>query len=408
MKVSVKGFIYHKAAERFVDCFDRYGYNLSTNKFAISDGVSKSFFPDIWAELLVNDFIKKDDRIDLFNLNEYKNIQKEWIKKVGEIVAKPDQKYFVKNFFIQGRSAAATFVGLHFFKEGNILKWEAIALGDSFLFFVPENFVPENFNENKIFRLSSQNNLHFNNFPDFFDSRNPDNKGKIKQKNKDLKSGTFYLMTDALAEWFVYHPLNAIEIINNWKSQKDFQDSIDSLRKIDLTNDDCAILQIEIQENYINDIVYDKVDVTDYSELLRLEKEKMIVDAPIPESFDVEKKIYNSTFNDSLPELVKLDNYYSDNGEKKKDTGERKETKGVENNFLPDQIIIENEKKNSEKINIEFKINNKESESSFLNLIIRKVLAPFDIVYLHHKSKPKEFKNNIPSDSDVKSTTDKF
>ena len=172
MKVSIKGFVYHKTAETFADCFDRYGINEQTNKFAISDGVSKSFFPDLWAELLVEFFLKNAGKINITDIESYKLIQNEWLKKVTEIVSKPNQKYFVRNFFLQGRAAAATFAGLHFFKEGNIYKWEAVALGDSFLFFVPDNLKNIHEDFDKVILLSSKNNFEFNNFPDFFDSRN--------------------------------------------------------------------------------------------------------------------------------------------------------------------------------------------------------------------------------------------
>ena len=64
MLVSVKGFIYHKTAENFSDCFDRYGVNASANKFAISDGITQSFFPDIWAEQLIDFYIRNDIPID--------------------------------------------------------------------------------------------------------------------------------------------------------------------------------------------------------------------------------------------------------------------------------------------------------------------------------------------------------
>ena len=52
MQISIKGYITSKESELFYDCADRYAYNKSQNKFAISDGVSKSFFPKIWADVL--------------------------------------------------------------------------------------------------------------------------------------------------------------------------------------------------------------------------------------------------------------------------------------------------------------------------------------------------------------------
>jgi len=272
MQIIINGFIYHKTAERYADCFDRYGVNTQTNKFAISDGVSKSFFPGIWADLLIDFFIKNEKRINIADIKSYKLIQDEWIKRVGEIVNKPNQKYFVRNFFIQGRPAAATFVGLHFFEEGGSLKWEAFALGDSFLFFVPSYLTNVRDTLDNITYLSSKKDFEFNNFPDFFDSRSNTNKGKIRQKKNELKSGTFYLMTDALSEWFISEKQRAMQIISEWKTQSDFEQSIISLRKQTLQNDDSAILIIKVVEDNSDKINYKNIAVTDFSGLLEIEK----------------------------------------------------------------------------------------------------------------------------------------
>jgi hypothetical protein len=197
MKVSIKGFIYHKEAESFEDCFDRYAVNLRNNKFCVSDGVSKSFFPGLWAELLVETYVRNQKRISIEDNNLFKSIQKKWIEEVRAIVNRPNQKYFVKNFYAQGRSAAATFVGLDFLSDNGKLYWEALALGDSFLFYIPKNVKNLNYQFSDVTYLSSKKNFEFDNFPDFFDSIDSINKGKIKYLKQELKPGRFFLMTDA-------------------------------------------------------------------------------------------------------------------------------------------------------------------------------------------------------------------
>ena len=270
MLISVKGFIYHKTAEKYIDCFDRYRVNEYTNKFAISDGVSKSFFPDVWAELLVEFFTENRGRVNIAEVQSYRRIQSEWLKRVGEIVSKPNQKYFVRNFFIEGRPAAATFAGLHLFRDEGKNMWEAMALGDSFLFFVPKDInIDDNFH--KITYLSSKSNFEFDNYPDFFDSRNVVNKGKIKQKIDELKPGTFYLMTDALSEWFLSNKQRAIDIINKWQKNSDFENDIIELRKLDLQNDDSAILIITVEDDGSLDLKYESVLISDISELINTE-----------------------------------------------------------------------------------------------------------------------------------------
>lgn len=271
MKISINGFIYHKTAERFIDCFDRYAVNQNTNKFAVSDGVSKSFFPGIWAELLVDTFVNSQGKINLTDTQLFNSIQEEWYKKVSVIVNKPFQKYYVKNFFIQGRPAAATFVGLHFYQENDICKWESFALGDSFLFFIP-SFI-ENLDKqfDLITYLSSKKSFEFNNFPDFFDSRSKINKGKIKQEKEVLREGTFLLMTDALSEWFICEKQNALTEIRKWKTQEDFIASVNHFRKGNLQNDDSAILIINVAQNNSSQIEYENISITNFSELIQSE-----------------------------------------------------------------------------------------------------------------------------------------
>jgi hypothetical protein len=122
MEVSIKGYIVPKESELFYDCADRYAYNKSQNKFAISDGVTKSFFPKIWAEILVNKWVSSKE----FDETQFiVDCQKDWLDQVTEIVNKPDAKYFTKNAFNRKKSGLATFIGLRFYKKKKEWFWKA-------------------------------------------------------------------------------------------------------------------------------------------------------------------------------------------------------------------------------------------------------------------------------------------
>lgn len=267
MRVSIRGFIFHKEAETFEDCFDRYAINLRNHKFCVSDGVSKSFFPGLWAELLTNSFVENIGKIDLTNTDVFKSTQRKWNDEVLAIANRPNQKYYVKNFYAQGRSAAATFVGLNLFFENGKPHWEAYALGDSFLFFVPDTIINLDDQFSEILYVTSKKNFEFDNFPDFFDSIHSLNKGKIRQTKHELKSGKFYIMTDALSEWFINAKQSAISEIETWHSQEIFEERIKNLRKKGLHNDDSAILVIDIQEDNSYGINYGDVNVSDLKKL---------------------------------------------------------------------------------------------------------------------------------------------
>ncbi|PQJ69653.1 hypothetical protein [Polaribacter butkevichii] len=273
MQISIKGYITAKESELFYDCADRYAYNKSQNKFAISDGVSKSFFPKIWADVLVNKWV------DSKEFDEAKFIldcQKDWLNQVTEIVNKPDSKWFTKNAFNRKESGLATFVGLRFYKKKKEWFWKADALGDSFLFFVPKKI--KDFSKECIVLSSKQEPIVFDNFPDYLSSLGNNHKGEKQLKENLLTSGTFYLMTDALAEWFLNEKEDAISKINVWQNQKDFERFVVEERyNKKLGNDDSAILMITIIEDEKDVLDYVLEDVSDINELIKDEQKEIEV-----------------------------------------------------------------------------------------------------------------------------------
>lgn len=270
MKISIKGYIASKESELFYDCADRYAYNTLQNKFAISDGVSKSFFPKIWAETLVNIWVDSKDIDDEVFIAD---CQTEWLNKVTEIVEKPETKWFTKNAFNRKEPGLATFVGLRFFKRNEGWFWNATALGDSFVFFVPGNF--KSFEEDVISISSKPEPIIFDNFPDYLSSIGKNHKGEKKQLELAVDEGTFYLMTDALAEWFFLGKENAINKIKVWDNQKGFEQFVDEERLIKkLANDDLAILIIELISDDKNDLNYVAEDVSKIDELIKEEQQR--------------------------------------------------------------------------------------------------------------------------------------
>lgn len=272
MKVSIKGFITCKSAEQYIDCADNYAVNKSSHRFSVSDGVSKSFFPKVWSEILVTQFV---ERTDLKENELIKVCQEEWQKRIDEIVSLPDTKWFTKSQYNRKDPALATFVGLQFLEKEK--KWSASALGDSFLFFVPNGFKDY---QKELVKLSSKTEpIVFDNFPDYLTSIGGSHKGRAKEKSGNLRNGTFYLMTDALAEWFIKEGENAIGKITVWKSQADFERFItQAIEENQLTNDDCAILCIELTEVEKKGIDYSKIQVNDLNDLItdqEAEKEKI-------------------------------------------------------------------------------------------------------------------------------------
>ncbi|WP_340156082.1 hypothetical protein [uncultured Winogradskyella sp.] len=273
MQISIKGYITSKESELFYDCADRFAYNKSQNKFAISDGVSKSFFPKIWADVLVNKWV---DSKEFDEAQFILDCQKDWLKQVTEIVNKPDVKWFTKNAFNRKESGLATFVGLRFYKKKKEWFWKANALGDSFLFFVPKEI--KDFSKECIVLSSKQEPIVFDNFPDYLSSLGSNHKGKKQLKENPMTAGTFYLMTDALAEWFLNEKDNAISKIDVWQNQKDFERFVDEERHNEkLGNDDSAILTIKVEEDKKDQIKYVLEEISDINELIMVQQKEIEV-----------------------------------------------------------------------------------------------------------------------------------
>jgi len=270
MKISIKGYITAKQSELFYDCADRYAYNKSQNKFAISDGVSKSFFPKIWADVLVNKWV---DSKEFDEAQFILDCQKDWLKQITKIANKPDAKWFTKNAYNRKESGLATFVGLRFFKKKKDWYWKANALGDSFLFFVPKKI--KDFSKECIVLSSKQEPIVFDNFPDYLSSIGNNHKGEKQVEENTLADGTFYLMTDALAEWFLNEKNNAISKIDVWQNQKDFERFVEEERHNEkLGNDDSAILTIKVEKNKKDKLKYVLEEVSDINKLITVQEKE--------------------------------------------------------------------------------------------------------------------------------------
>ncbi|AJA69760.1 hypothetical protein MYRA21_2648 [Myroides sp. A21] len=268
MKINIKGFITSKKSELYSDCADNYAVNIEHNKFSISDGVSKSFFPKIWSDILVNKYVNQKDWKD--NNEFIVESQKEWQSKIDEIVNQPETKWFTKSQYNRKDPALATFVGLQFLESDQ--KWIAQALGDSFLFFIPKGST-----EIEIKLSTKPEPIVFDNFPDYLSSIGGSHKGEKKPiKGEKIKEGTFYLMTDALAEWFLLNTEQAKQTLDNIKTQEQYLETIANERNANrLNDDDSAVLILELFDDGIKEFSYSNIEVTFLSKFVREEAEKL-------------------------------------------------------------------------------------------------------------------------------------
>lgn len=116
-KYNVKAFQTHKRGETKTAMHDRIAIDIEKGRFALADGVSNSFLPFLWAEILVETFVSINDT------NEFS------IDKLSQLFINKKEEYFVRldkyELYVQKtrekyfRTASSTFLGLEI--EDNVL-----------------------------------------------------------------------------------------------------------------------------------------------------------------------------------------------------------------------------------------------------------------------------------------------
>lgn len=249
MNISFKTFWLPKLGNSFEEYEDAFypeqnlENEISEFDCAIADGATETSFSKIWAKLLVKQYCS-------INLNEGKNIlenlskiQNEW-KEQFKAIKLP---WYAEEKLMSG--AFSSLVGLSLKNCENIIKWNAIAIGDSCLFQIRKGEL--------ILSFPLKNSNDFNNRPLLISTNNESN--SRLEENLFIESGEihkndiFYLMTDALACWFLKEIENGekpCEYISTFKLEDqsyDFKGLINSLREEGkLRNDDVTFICLEI------------------------------------------------------------------------------------------------------------------------------------------------------------------
>lgn len=264
MSNSIKSFITAKIGSPMSLCDDHYAYNLEKLRFAISDGASCNLASRIYSRLLVDNFASYGTL--LFSENVCTSMRNIWREETRKNIQHLGDPYYLVNQFnnpIAGR-AQATFVGLEFFCDNNSdIVWKSYVIGDSVLIFVPKGTkIPQLlFTTNKKDKDESfVDSIVFDNSPLTAHPYDENSWTKLIWESCEHKveEGTFLMMTDALAEWFISSPHDSIE--NKFSrligidNQEEFDDFINEerARKLDdntspLHDDDVTLIVLNIE-----------------------------------------------------------------------------------------------------------------------------------------------------------------
>lgn len=252
--IKIKSFIDHKRGVDYWDGADRSAMNLERGRFAVADGVSQSFLPNLWAEILCDSFVNSNAEAEEDWIGEYSESQltvdcQLWRERSEETLknANEEEAFLLQLSKDEYQFAGSTLVGI-------VIKDHSVfynVLGDS-CFFV------YNKETKKLTSYSTINEqLGFTTSPDYLLSA-----GKIvgqwKHGSIPLKPGFIMLMTDALSEWFTKeYAENPTLMEQLWEldSHKAFMELVENARETDaMKDDDVALLMLQVEDGY--DVLY--------------------------------------------------------------------------------------------------------------------------------------------------------
>ena len=248
IRLTASSFIIHKEAENPEDCQDACAQNDEKGRYAIADGVTRSFFPKEWATLLVEHFCES------INLSSVKTdwkdwigpIQQKWYEQIEEKVSERNL-FYLTNPFNAKKSAASTFIGIEFNKDNDA--WEAMIVGDSCLFHKSGSGF-------KSYLI--ENSTDFTNYPEVFASFARDNHSEPTFIHGNANpDDTFILATDALAKWILEHKEigkldAALDRLKVMETDEKFYQFVHEARHdeaIRLVNDDVTLMLISVEDN---------------------------------------------------------------------------------------------------------------------------------------------------------------
>lgn len=253
----------HKENESINDCQDYFQANHENNCFAIADGASQSFYPSIWAELLVNHFCQNPN-INKGNWEDWlQPIQEKWLVEVEQRVIKAKNENSPvwvtnQNRFSFREPATSTFIGVQFIGD----KVKGSIIGDSCLFIVEGDQLSKKYQLIHTYLLKESKD--FNDCPGYFASYNKDNNFisdnfqiSLNQK-KSQKDIYFILATDALSEYIfkcTENENNIFETLLSISSTEIFEGLVASARNSDsikMKNDDVTLLILSIPNRSID------------------------------------------------------------------------------------------------------------------------------------------------------------
>jgi hypothetical protein len=177
------------------ECQDAAAASPERGRFAVADGASESSFAALWARMLAQEFVFGDE--ELVWANWLPPLQHRWASAVEAQAGNESLPWYLEDRLREG--AFATFLGLEIRPLEESWGWQGIAVGDSCLFQTRAATVVEAFPLDR--------SADFDSTPWLVGSRTTSadqvRRRTAQQRGTALAGDRFWLMTDALAQWFL-------------------------------------------------------------------------------------------------------------------------------------------------------------------------------------------------------------
>lgn len=224
-------------------------------RVAVADGATQSYLSGDWAHFLVNMIVnskkKSLGRNGIYNFFSINKFYEKWSDYVREYIQKRQNqgnalKWYEEEGLVTGSDSTLLYIEFKYSEKLKKGKLSAHAIGDTCLAHLHEN------NINTLFPIMQS--VDFNNHPPLISSVSNNNNDLTDFENTTtftiVNTDTLYLMTDALALWFIYdHEYGGKpweDIDNNSADNDAFRKWIADLRdKKLLENDDITLIRIQ-------------------------------------------------------------------------------------------------------------------------------------------------------------------
>lgn len=263
-KIEIKTFMLQKDGAPS-SCKDALDINADLSRFAIADGVSRSYYPDITAAELCRIFVNEQyDFSDwevllkdkfLFDLTAY------WMQRVQLLENELDEcdLYDTQLQREMLPAGSSTLAGIEINRVQQKVFYNI--LGDSTVFQIRNDMPLISLCSSPTERRDGYDYILYNNYPDCITSVRRSCKDDIQLRVAgcwasgalQMDEGYIMLMTDGIAQWFqdeyIANGRPVADFLWNIPDQTDFEKFVESCRRRNRIDDDVAVIMLKITDN---------------------------------------------------------------------------------------------------------------------------------------------------------------